>query len=98
MATREVRWTLRSIKDKMLIYEYWLERNQSDAYPRKLERLFNKSMSITAKFPLAGKPTELENIRYRLVKDYKIFYRINDKTIEVLTVWYSRQNPKELRI
>lgn len=98
MAEREVRWTLRSLKDKMLIYEYWLERNQSDAYPRKLERLFKKSMSFTARFPFAGKATELEDIRYRIVKDYKLFYSITDSTIEVLTVWDSRRNPQNLRL
>lgn len=98
MAEREVRWTLRSLKDKMLIYEYWIERNQSDAYPKKLEGLFKKSMSFTARFPFAGKVTELEDIRYRIVKDYKLFYRITDSTIEVLTVWDSRRNPQNLRL
>lgn len=49
-------------------------------------------------FLIAGKATELEDIRYRIVKDYKLFYRITDSTIEVLTVWDSRRNPQNLRL
>ena len=98
MATREIRWTLRALKDKMAIYEYWIHKNQSISYPKKLESLFNEVMNLTAIFPEAGMKTELDGIRIRTVKHYQLVYRITKSSIEVLTVWDSRRNPKKLKI
>tara|TARA_R110002051_G_scaffold174602_2_gene244821 strand:- start:10773 stop:11072 length:300 start_codon:yes stop_codon:yes gene_type:complete len=98
MATREIKWTYRAIKDKIAIYEYWIRKNKSISYPKKLESLFNEVMTLTAIFPEAGMQTELDGIRIRVVKHFQLVYRITDATIEVLTVWDSRQNPKKLKI
>ncbi len=98
MVRREVRWTLRALKDKMAIYEYWIHKNKSTAYPKKLDRLFNEIMTLTTSFPYSGIETEFDTIRIRIVKHYKLVYRITDSAIEVLTVWDTRQNPKRLKI
>ena len=98
MVRREVRWTLRALKDKMAIYEYWIRKNKSITYPKKLDRLFNEIMTLTTSFPYAGIETEFDNIRIRIVKHYKLVYRITDSDIEVLTVWDTRQDPKRLKI
>ncbi|WP_439131447.1 type II toxin-antitoxin system RelE/ParE family toxin [Polaribacter sp.] len=55
-------------------------------------------MTLTAIFPEAGMQTEFDGIRIRVVKHFQLVYRITDVTIEVLTVWDSRQNPKKLKI
>ncbi len=34
MARRQVKWALRAIKDKMAIYEYWINKNKSVVYPQ----------------------------------------------------------------
>ena len=34
---KEIRWTTRAIIDRTNIYKYWLQRNQSEVYPEKLE-------------------------------------------------------------
>jgi len=47
---KKVRWTIRSIIDRTNIYKYWLERNQSEAYPEKLEPLFEKSADLIPVF------------------------------------------------
>lgn len=98
MATREIKWTLRALKDKMAIYEYYIHRNKSIVYPQKLDRLFNEVMTLTVSFPHSGIKTEFENIRIRIVKHYKLVYKITDTTIEVLTVWDSRKDSKNLKI
>ena len=51
---KEIKWTTRSITDRTNIYKYWLERNQSEAYSKKLEELFEKSVVLIAKFPNLG--------------------------------------------
>lgn len=90
---KEIKWTTRSITDRTEIYKYWLKRNQSDTYPEKLEQLFEKSAEIISKFPYIGMPTNYRNVYSKVVKDYKIFYRIRHDEIQILRVWDTRQHP-----
>ena len=90
---KEIRWTTRSIVDRTNIYKYWLERNQSNAYPEKLEQLFEKSAEIISNFPKIGILTDYRNVYSKVVKDYKIFYRIETHEIQILRVWDTRQRP-----
>jgi len=96
MARREVKWTLRALKDKMTIYTYWINNNKSVAYPQKLEHFFNDVLVLTASFPFSGQQTDFKDVRIQIVKHYKLVYRITDTAIEVLTLWDSRQDPKTL--
>ena len=70
---KKVKWTAQSITDRTNIYKYWLERNQSDTYPEKLERLFEKSAELISSFPNIGTRTDYRNVYAKIVKDYKIF-------------------------
>lgn len=97
MASREIRWTLRATQDKLAIYEYWTNRNKSILYVRKLEKLFNEAIKIAAIYPLAGIQTEVINVRIQIIKDFKIVYRVNENILEVLTIWETRQHPKNLK-
>ena len=90
---KKVRWTTRSIIDRTNIYKYWLERNQSDAYPEKLEYLFEKSAELIANFPNVGTRTDYRNVYSKVVRYYKIFYRIETDEIQILRVWDTRQHP-----
>ena len=98
MAKRTVIWSLRAINDKLEIYQYWIERNHSTRYAEKLEDLFNEVLELTSLFPKAGIQTEIENVRFRTVRDYKLIYRISDESIEVITIWDNRRNPNDLKI
>ncbi|MFY0690044.1 MAG: type II toxin-antitoxin system RelE/ParE family toxin [Cyclobacteriaceae bacterium] len=90
---KKVRWTTRSISDRTNIYRYWLDRNQSDTYPEKLEQLFEKSAELISNFPNIGTLTNYRNVYSKVVKDYKIFYRIEPNEIQILRVWDTRQHP-----
>ncbi len=90
---KEIRWTTRSIIDRTNIYKYWLERNQSDIYSEKLEPLFEKSAEIISNFPNIGTRTNYRNVYSKIVRDYKIFYRIETDEIQILRVWDTRQHP-----
>ncbi len=97
MVAREIRWTIRATQDKLAIYEYWTNGNKSILYAQKLEKLFNEALKIAAIYPLAGVKTELIDVRIQIVKDFKLVYRIKENILEVLKVWDSRQNPKNLK-
>ena len=90
---KKIRWTTTSIIDRTNIYKYWHERNQSDIYPEKLEQLFEKSAEIISYFPNIGTPTNYRNVYSKVIRDYKIFYRIDPDEIQILRVWDTRQHP-----
>lgn len=96
MVRRKVNWSLRSIKDKVQIYEYLIHRNKSINYALKLDDLFNKSLAMTSSFPFAGTQTNIENVRFREVRGYKLVYKIEEDSIDVLTVFSSKQDPEKL--
>lgn len=39
----------------------------------------------------------MTDVRIQIIKDYKIVYRIKEDLIEILTIWDTRQNPKNLK-
>lgn len=90
---RQVRWTQRAIVDRTNIYKYWLDRNKSNSYPDKLEELFERSAKIIANFPHIGTLTDYRGVYAKIVRDYKIFYRIHPDEIQILRVWDTRQHP-----
>ena len=94
MDEKEIRWSLRAIHDKIDILDYWINRNKSKTYSQKLDRLFDKKLSNTAKNPESGKKTDYKNIRIKIVSHYMIFYRIQENYIEVVRIWDPRRNPK----
>jgi plasmid stabilization system protein ParE len=93
MAKKIIGWTTRSIIDRTNIYRYWLERNQSDIYPEKLEQLFEKSAELISNFQNIGTQTNHRNVYSKVIRDYKIFYRIETDEIQILRVWDTRQHP-----
>lgn len=90
---KKIRWTNSSIIDRTNIYKYWLERNQSDSFPEKLEQLFEKSAELISEFPNIGTRTNYKNVHSKVVRNYKIFYRIEPDEIQILRVWDTRQHP-----
>lgn len=93
---KEVRWTTRSIIDRTNIYKYWLNRNQSEVYAEKLEYLFEQPAELISKFPNIGTRTNYKNVHSKIVRDYKIFYRIEINEIQILRVWNSHQHPDSI--
>lgn len=84
--------------DRKGILAYWKKRNQSDAYSLKLFQLFKESVDSISIYPEIGKPTDNENTRFIIVKDYLIYYEIDKENILILRIWDSRQNPASLKL
>ncbi len=56
-------------------------------------------MKKVAEMPESGIPTENPDVRFKIIKDYIVYYHISSsKTIEVLTVWDSRRNPRKFKL
>ena len=90
---RRIEWTHEAQKSKLDILQYWVNRNKSNVFAKKLNKLIYDSLKTIVKFPDLGRPTEISDIKYIIVRDYDIFYRELTDSIHVLLIWDSRRNP-----
>ena len=58
--------------------------------------LFKQAAYLISNHPKIGKPTNYGNVRFKIVRDYLLFYEEMTDRIEILLVWDSRQNPVKL--
>lgn len=98
MDEKEIRWSLKAIHDKIDILDYWINRNKTSTYSQKLDNLFDVVLRNAAKNSESGKKTDYKNIRIKVVSHYLIFYLIRGKYIEVVRIWDSRRNSKNLNL
>jgi plasmid stabilization system protein ParE len=92
---RQIIWTKKAHQERKEILHFWKEQNQSSIYSRKLNELIKDSLQLICKFPFIGKPTNKENIRVKILKDYLIIYQVTAIEIIVLSVWDNRQSPEK---
>jgi len=71
---KQIIWSLRAQDDRKEIFSYWNSRNKPTAYSKKLNQLFKEAIKLISHFPQIGRPTEIKNIRIKLVRDYLIVY------------------------
>ena len=89
---KQVIWTNRAIKDRRNILEYWIKRNKSKVYSLKLNQIFINTIELISRCPKIGKNTNNPEIRIKIVKDYFFTYRETEVSIEIMTIWDSRQD------
>jgi plasmid stabilization system protein ParE len=94
---KQVIWSRVAHQNRIQILDYWIKRNKSSVYSRKLNQLFEDTADLIGKYPKIGKNTEVPTIRIKIVKDYYFTYRETDRTIEILTIWDSRQDPSKFK-
>lgn len=97
MAKRIV-WTQQAQKERKEILAFWIQRNKSNVYSKRLNEIFKNWISLLSQRPLIGRKTDITNVRVKLVKDYLIFYEVSNDTLYVLSIWDVRQNPDNLKI
>jgi plasmid stabilization system protein ParE len=95
---RRITWTGRAERMFSEILSFYYARNGNKTYSRKLNSEIKQSLVLLKKHPYLGRKTDLEDIRVLIIKDFKLFYRIEPIEIIVLMVWDCRQNPDSLDI
>lgn len=93
----KVIWTQTAYSQKIAVFEYWNQKNGSNAYSLKLENAVNDVIELLVKFPHLGVKTQLKNVRVKIIKNYLLIYRLSNDTLYILLFWDSRQNPDDLR-
>lgn len=96
MAKRNVIWTRTADIQLVGILEYWVNKNKSKTYSKKLLKLVSDRTKQIADQPLIYKSTDFKDTRVASLGNFSIFYKFNDKEIIITAFWDNRQNPKKL--
>lgn len=96
--SRKIEWSPRAVQEWAEILDYWINRNKSNTYSLKLDRILFEKFELIAKSPDTGLQTDFTTVRIKIVRDYKIYYRILPEVIEILTIWDTRRNPKKFKL
>ena len=96
MAKRNVNWTKTADLQFVGILEYWVKRNKSNLYSKKLVRLVSERTRQIAKNPFVYKTTDFKDVRVASMANFSIYYKITDEQIIVSAFWDNRQDPKIL--
>lgn len=96
MAKRTVAWTKTADIQFVGILEYWVKRNKSNIYSKKLVRLVSDRTKQIARTPFIGKSTDFKDIKVASMGNFSIFYKVTDDQIIITAFWDNRQDPKKL--
>lgn len=96
MAKPKIIWSNRAKIKRYEILEFYIKRNKSNAYSRKLNNRINAELRLVLKYPDSGIKTNLKNIRGLIIGHFILFYEIAGETIFVHYIWDSRQDPDRL--
>ncbi|WP_433747632.1 type II toxin-antitoxin system RelE/ParE family toxin [Falsibacillus pallidus] len=93
----ELRWAESAVKDLDNICNYIAE--DSEEYARMFARSIIDFVETIAAFPYSGRVVvEMNNemIREKVLTNYRIIYRINNDSIEVVRIIHSARNFKDI--
>ena len=95
MARFKIEWSIEARLDLLDILDFYVARNKSAAYSKKLNSKINKSTNLIAKQPLIGIQSGIETVRALLTGDYQIIYEILDNKIYISMIWDCRRDPED---
>jgi plasmid stabilization system protein ParE len=96
MAKRDVVWTRTADVQFAGILEYWVKRNKSNTYSKKLLQLVSKRTEQISKNPFIYKSTDFKDTRVASLGNFGIYYKVSNDYIIISAFWDNRQNPKKL--
>ncbi|MBS1573345.1 MAG: type II toxin-antitoxin system RelE/ParE family toxin [Ferruginibacter sp.] len=89
---RQIIWTVSAQSERREILKYWIKRNKSKFFSRKLNKLIVTALREISKNPQIGRKTNIENVRVKIIRNYLIFYEISPRSIFVLSIWDGRRD------
>jgi len=96
MAKRAVVWTRTADIQFVGVLQFWVEKNKSNSYSKKLIGLVSERTEQIAKNPFLYKPADFKDTRVAFMGHFSIYYKVFDDRIIVTAFWDSRQDPKKL--
>jgi plasmid stabilization system protein ParE len=96
MAQRKVIWTRTADLQLVGILEYWISRNKSATYSKKLLRLVVKKTQQIAKTPEIFPLSDFPETRVAPLDHFSILYKVDVDQVVITAFWDNRQDPKKL--
>jgi|SRR5690606_20286095 len=96
MAKRDVVWTRTADIQFVGILEYWVKRNKSASYSKKLVKLVSERTKQIAEKPLLYKATTFRDVRVASLGNFSIYYKVTSHNIIITAFWDNRQDPLKL--
>ena len=96
MARRNIIWTRTSDLQLIGVLEYWVKRNKSSNYSKKLLRLVTERTLQISENPFIYKSTDFKDVRVTSLGNFSIYYKVTGEQIIVTAFWDNRQDPKNL--
>ena len=96
MAKRNVIWTRTADLQFIGILEYWVNKNKSSTYSKKLVKLVSERTKQIAEKPSIYKATDFKDIRVASLGNFSIYYKLSNEQIIITSFWDNRQDPKKL--
>ncbi len=96
----KILWTDNALSELQEAY-YYLELNWTERELRNLSTELDRTLRLVSKNPKVFQKLGNKGVRKAVVKKHNtLYYRENeqDKTIEVLSFFSNRQNPKKLKV
>ena len=92
---KRLKWSEFAKFQRREILEYWVNRNKSKSYSKKLNRMFNESIKLISEYPEIGILMK-KGCRGKLIRDFYIVYQNSEKYIEIVSIWDVRRDPEKL--
>jgi plasmid stabilization system protein ParE len=98
MAKYKIEWSTDAKSDLLDILDFYIQRNKSAAYSKKLYSEIDKSIKLISSNPFIGTKTDCETVRALITGDYQIIYEIFDQLLLIVMIWDCRRDPDDKRI
>jgi toxin YoeB len=93
MVKFKIDWSLEARLDLIDILEYYVNRNKTATYSKKLNAKINQSVNLLSKNPFLGTKTDFDSVRAMVTGDYQIIYELFDHIILIIMIWDCRRDP-----
>ena len=95
MVKYKIKWSIEARLDLIDILDFYIIRNKSAEYSKKLNSKINNSIKFIIKNPLIGLQTQIVSVRAFITGDYQIIYEIVDDLIIIIMIWDCRRDPED---
>lgn len=87
-------WSEKAIEERNSVFKYWNKRNGSTFYSQSLRLLIKDTLKTISIHHKIGMPTNRNDTRIKIIRDYFLIYRVTSDLIIILAFWDSRQDPE----
>lgn len=96
---KRIKWSTHAIADRIAVLDYWFQRIGNKNYSRKLiDNSLKEIINKLSEYPKLGRQLDNREERFFVKDSYQIFYLETADSIEILHIWDSRRNPKDLKL